>query len=121
MLAWAVAIASPAYSVLAFTLFQLLVTLGLVGFWSLPVELNARCAGSIASIMNFGGNFGGILSPMLAGLLVQQTGAWAVPFYSAAAGLLISALVLVLFVPVRALPSASWLGPGVTQTTKATN
>ena len=99
-LAVAAVIASPIHAVFAFAMFQLLTTLGLVAFWSIPVEMNTRLAGSIASIMNFGGNFGGFFSPMIAGYLVKQTGDWALPFYTAAAGCLIGAVVLAM-VPVR--------------------
>lgn len=99
-LAVAAVIESPLHAVFAFAAFQLLTTLGLVAFWSIPVEMNTRLAGSIASIMNFGGNFGGFFSPMVAGYLVKQTGDWALPFYTAAAGCLIGAVVLAT-VPVR--------------------
>lgn len=99
----ATAIASPMAAVVAFAVFMLLTTLGLVAFWSIPVEMNTRLAGSIASIMNFGGNFGGFFSPMVAGFLVARTGDWSVPFYTAAAGCLVGALVLGLMVPVRTI------------------
>jgi ACS family glucarate transporter-like MFS transporter len=102
-LAIATAIESPLMAVVAFAVFMLLTTLGLVAFWSIPVEMNARFAGSIASIMNFGGNFGGFFSPMVAGFLVERTGDWSVPFYTAAGGCLVGAVVLGLMVPVRAI------------------
>lgn len=105
-LAIATAIASPMAAVVAFAVFMLLTTLGLVAFWSIPVEMNTRLAGSIASIMNFGGNFGGFFSPMVAGFLVARTGDWSVPFYTAAAGCLLGAIVLGLMVPVRAITFA---------------
>jgi MFS family permease len=65
--------------------------------------MNTRLAGSIASIMNFGGNFGGFFSPMVAGFIVGRTGDWSLPFYTAAGGCLLGALVLGLLVPVRAI------------------
>lgn len=102
----ATSIASPTAAVIGFALFQMITTLGLVAYWSIPVEMNARLAGSIASIMNFGGNFGGFFSPMVAGFLVKETGDWALPFYTAAAGCLIGAVVLGVCVPVRAIDVA---------------
>jgi len=102
-LALAATISSPTSAVFAFALFQLLTTVGLVAFWSIPIEMNTRLAGSIASIMNFGGNFGGFFSPMIAGFLVYKTGDWSLPFYTAAAGCLLGACVLAFFVPVRAV------------------
>ena len=102
-LAIAAWIDSPMAAVVGFAAFQLITTLGLVAFWSIPVELNARLAGSIASIMNFGGNLGGFFSPMVAGFLVAETGEWALPFYTAAIGCFLGAIVLGVFVPVRSL------------------
>jgi ACS family glucarate transporter-like MFS transporter len=102
-LALAAWIPSPTSAVFAFALFQLITTLGLVAFWSIPIELNARFAGSIASIMNFGGNFGGFFSPMVAGYVVAQGGDWAWPFYTAAVGCFLGAVVLAFFVPVQPL------------------
>ena len=102
-LALAAWIDSPTSAVFAFAVFQLITTLGLVAFWSIPVEMNTRFAGSIASIMNFGGNFGGFFSPMVAGYLVSQGGDWALPFYTAAVGCFLGAVVLAFFVPVRPL------------------
>ena len=99
----AVTIASPMHAVFAFAAFQLLTTLGLVAFWSIPVEMNTRLAGSIASIMNFGGNFGGFFSPMVAGFIVQQTNDWSLPYYTAAAGCLLGAIILGFCVPVRTI------------------
>jgi sugar phosphate permease len=101
-LAVAAVIPSPIHAVFAFAVFQLLTTLGLVAFWSIPIEMNTRLAGSIASIMNFGGNFGGFFSPMVAGYLVKHTGDWALPFYTAAIGCLVGAVVLGM-VPVQPL------------------
>jgi len=99
----AVTIASPMHAVFAFATFQLLTTLGLVAFWSIPVEMNTRLAGSIASIMNFGGNFGGFFSPMVAGFIVQQTNDWSLPYYTAAAGCLLGAIILGFCVSVRTI------------------
>ena len=102
-LAVAAVLPAPMHAVFAFAIFQLLTTLGLVAFWSIPVEMNIRLAGSIASIMNFGGNFGGFFSPMVAGFLVKQTGDWSLPFYTAAAGCLLGAIILGFCVPVRTI------------------
>lgn len=109
-LALATAIPSPYLAVIGFALFQMITTLGLVAYWSIPVEMNARLAGSIASIMNFGGNFGGLFSPMVAGFLVAWTGEWSLPFYTASIGCLIGAIVLGVFVPVRAVEVVSTSG-----------
>lgn len=105
-LALAATISSPFSAVLAFAFFQMITTLGLVAFWSIPVEMNSRLAGSIASIMNFGGNFGGFFSPMVAGFLVARSGDWSFPFYTASAACLFGAAILASFVPVRLIDFA---------------
>lgn len=110
-LAVAATIASPIHAVFAFAVFQLLTTLGLVAFWSIPVEMNTRLAGSIASIMNFGGNLGGFFSPMVAGYVVKQTNDWSLPFYTAAAGCLLGAIILGFCVPVRTITFDKELQP----------
>lgn len=110
-LALAATVALPMHAVFAFAVFQLLTTLGLVAFWSIPVEMNTRLAGSIASIMNFGGNFGGFFSPMVAGYIVKQTNDWSLPFYTAAVGCLLGAIILGLCVPVRTIEFSSTLVP----------
>jgi ACS family glucarate transporter-like MFS transporter len=106
-LAIATTIEAPMAAVMAFAVFMLLTTLGLVAFWSIPVEMNTRLAGSISSIMNFGGNFGGFFSPMVAGFLVERTADWSLPFYTAAIGCFLGAIVLGLMVPVRVLSFSS--------------
>ncbi len=102
-LALAVWVDSPTSAVWAFAGFQFATTLGLVAYWSIPVELDASQAGSIASICNFGGNLGGFVSPIVAGFVVAQTGDWAAPFYTAALACFVGAVLLVLLVPVRPL------------------
>ncbi len=102
-LALAAWVDSPTHAVWAFAGFQFATTLGLVAYWSIPIELDASQVGSIASICNFGGNLGGFVSPIVAGFVVAQTGNWAAPFYTAAVACFVGAVLLVLLVPVRPL------------------
>lgn len=77
-LAWAIAL-------LAVTLFFLR-WLGL--YWSLPGTVVARDrAGLFAGVMNMFSNIGGIVAPIVVGLIVQATGAyfWGLIFFAASA------------------------------------
>lgn len=67
--------------------------MGLMGlaqpmFYTLPIDISATRAGTLAGIMNFAGICGAVVSPFLTGWIVQTTGQWYLAFY-AAVGLLI--------------------------------
>jgi ACS family D-galactonate transporter-like MFS transporter len=67
-------------------------------YWSVPATLTDRGrVGVLAGIMNFAGNVGGILAPIIVGVIVQMTGSYflALMFFSASAVLyLISSLII---------------------------
>jgi MFS family permease len=51
--------------------------------WALPGDVAPRrLVGSVGAIQNFGGYFGGAFSPLVAGLIVDATGSYALVFYS---------------------------------------
>jgi ACS family D-galactonate transporter-like MFS transporter len=67
-------------------------------YWSIPATLTDRGrAGVLGGMMNFAGNVGGILVPIIVGVIVQVTGNffWALMFFSASGVLyLISSLMI---------------------------
>jgi len=67
-------------------------------YWCIPTTLATRDkSGFLGGTMNLGGNIGGILVPLLVGLIVQSTGSYffALMFFAAAAvGLLVSSLAI---------------------------
>jgi ACS family D-galactonate transporter-like MFS transporter len=76
--------AGAAVALLASTLFFLRWA-GL--YWSIPARLTDRArAGMVGGIMNFVGNAGGVLVPIMVGVLVQRTGSYfaALMFFTAA-------------------------------------
>jgi len=51
--------------------------------WAMPGDVvPQRLVGSVGAIQNFGGYFGGAFSPLVAGLIVDATGSYALAFYS---------------------------------------
>lgn len=63
--------------------------------WALPGDVAPkRLVGSVGSIQNFGGYFGGAFSPLVTGLIVDRTGSYALAFYS---GGIIAALAAVCY------------------------
>ena len=80
----AVLASSGGMSVACFTAYLFLVNIAGGGYWAVPLELNPRLVGAISGVMNGSGNFAGIFGPMTAGLLIAQTGSWALPFLVAA-------------------------------------
>jgi sugar phosphate permease len=55
--------------------------------WAVPMDTGGKYSGTVSGMMNMAGNFGGALSPLVFGILVQL-GSWEAPFF-VAAGLLI--------------------------------
>jgi ACS family D-galactonate transporter-like MFS transporter len=71
--AWmALALLSVAYSSL---------TVAATGIWSLPADIapSSRHVGSIGGLQNFASNLAGIFTPILIGVLVDQTGSFVAP------------------------------------------
>jgi sugar phosphate permease len=52
--------------------------------WAVPMDTGGKYSGTVSGMMNMAGNFGGAISPIVFGLLVQF-GNWQAPFIVAAA------------------------------------
>jgi len=65
----------------------------LAGYMSLPTEMSPRHLGAIWGCMSTFGSLSGITAAMLTGYQVTATGNWALPFYTAAGGITVAALV----------------------------
>jgi len=79
------------------------VSLGLFtsNVWAITQTLaGAEAAGKWTGIQNFIGNLGGVLSPIVAGLIVQNTGSFFLAFAAAAGILVLGAVSYLLLVPI---------------------
>jgi len=55
--------------------------LTLPGAWTACMDVGGRFVGTLGGTMNMLGNFGGFLSPIVIGYIVQQTQHWTLAFY----------------------------------------
>ena len=58
--------------------------------WAVPMDTGGKYSGTVSGMMNMAGNFGGALSPLVFGFLVQY-GNWQAPFIVAAVLLVLGA------------------------------
>lgn len=73
---------------LAFFFLELIVA----PIWSVPMDIAPDYSGSASGMMNFGFGVAGIVSPVMFGSLVDQTGSWTLPFGVSVGLLLIGAM-----------------------------
>src|ERR1051325_492722 len=55
--------------------------LAMPGAWGACMDVGGKYAGTLSGAMNMMGNFGGALSPVVIGYILEQTGNWQTPFY----------------------------------------
>lgn len=65
--------------------------------WSLPMDVGGEYSGTVAGIMNGGGNMAGSLSPIVFGFLVQK-GMWQAPFFVTATILTVGAAIWIFLI-----------------------
>jgi MFS family permease len=86
---------SPILCVVLLVLFYLLFASAIAGYTTVALEFNPHMAGSIFGLINTLGSFAGILGPMTAGFMLNQSGGdWTLPFLAAAAVGAVCALIL---------------------------
>ncbi len=63
-------------------------------FWAIAMDIGGDNAGTVAAFMNTWANIGGLLSPLVFGILVQETGSWTLPFMVSSVLMVIGALLV---------------------------
>jgi sugar phosphate permease len=74
--------------------------------WAVPMDTGGKYSGTVSGMMNMAGNFGGALSPIVFGALVQ-IGSWEAPFIVAAVLLVLGSAVWAFWLD----PDKQILGP----------
>lgn len=64
--------------------------------WAVPMDITPKYVGMASGLMNAGSAVAGIISPILFGIIIDQTGNWSLPFYGSIA-LLVVGIVLTFF------------------------
>ena len=77
--------------------------LALPGSWAACMDVGGAFVATLGGVMNMMGNLGGVLSPIVTGYFVEQTGSWTGTFYVAAAAYVVGALCWLALDPVTPL------------------
>jgi MFS family permease len=75
--------------------------LGLSACWAVCLDVGKTHAGVITGLMNMFGNLGGMIGPVVVGVIVQRWASWTVPFYITAALYALGALLWLAIDPNR--------------------
>jgi MFS family permease len=60
--------------------------------WAIPMDIAPRYAGSASGLMNTGSALAAIVSPLIGGYIIDQTGIWELPFLGSIVLLLVGAM-----------------------------
>ncbi len=71
--------------------------------WAIPMDIAPRYAGSASGLMNTGSALAAILSPLIAGYIIDKTGIWELPFIGSIGFLLAGAILAFWMRPDREL------------------
>ena len=94
---------NPYLAVAAIALVSFFNDLALPGSWATCMDVGGRYVATLGGAMNMMGNFGGFLSPIVTGYIVERTGSWTGSFYAAAAVYVVGALCWLALDPVTPL------------------
>ena len=60
--------------------------------WAIPMDIAPRYAGSASGVMNSGSAMAAIISPLVAGYVIDKTGVWELPFIGSIGLLLLGSI-----------------------------
>jgi MFS transporter, ACS family, glucarate transporter len=96
-------LANPYAAVAAIALVSFFNDLALPGSWATCMDVGGRYVATLGGAMNMMGNFGGFLSPIVTGYVLERTGSWTGSFYVAAAVYVVGAACWLALDPVTPL------------------
>lgn len=71
----------PILAVLSIAMASFFNDITMPGSWTTCMDIGGRFTGTVSGAMNMMGNFGGVVSPLVLGAIVQRTGDWNLTFY----------------------------------------
>lgn len=80
--------------------------------WAIPMDIAPKFSGFASGFMNSGSALAAIISPVLAGMIIDRTGNWELPFVGSMALLLFGAI-LALWMKIEEMPSEPSASPAV--------
>jgi len=80
--------------------------------WMVPMDVAPAYAGTASGIINAGSAVAGIVSPILFGLIIDETGSWTAPFVGSIILLLVGAVLTFAIRPDIKMSVASEAAPG---------
>ena len=81
--------------------------------WSIPMDIAPKYSGTASGLMNMGSAFAAIVSPLVAGYVIDVTGNWYLPFIMSMGLLALGAMTAFLMHPERQFEDAPTAGPVV--------
>lgn len=79
--------------------------------WSIPMDIAPKYSGTASGLMNTGSAFAAIVSPLVAGFVIDATGNWYLPFLMSMALLLLGGASAFLMHPERPFTEAEARAP----------
>ena len=86
----------PILAVLAIALASFFNDTTMPGSWTTCMDIGGKYTGTVSGAMNMMGNFGGVVSPVVLGYVVKETGNWNLTFYLTAGLYFVGATLLAL-------------------------
>lgn len=96
-------VTNPYAAVVVIALVSFCNDLTIPGAWTACMDVGGQCVGTLGGAMNMMGNFGGFLSPIVIGYIVERTNSWTLAFYVTAAVYVVGALFWLMIDPVTPL------------------
>ena len=88
--------------------------------WAIPMDIAPQFSGSASGLMNTGSALAAIVSPLVAGYVIDKTGNWQLPFIGSIALLLVGSILAFWMKPDEGLDGAALGNGGAAKVTEAT-
>jgi len=88
--------------------------------WAIPMDIAPRFSGSASGLMNTGSALAAIVSPLVAGYVIDKTGNWELPFIGSIALLFVGSILAFWMKPDEGLDGTALGGGDAARVTEAT-